>query len=156
MSRETTCCFTGLRILGKDFDFDRLYRTVIKLIEKRGVDTFICGGALGFDTQGAIAVKNAIDNGYNVKLHIYTPCNNQSEKWKDKDKIIYQELLSKADYVDIVDRPYYDGCMKQRNYKMVDNSAFCLCYFNGRPSGTAQTVSYAKKCGLEIGNLYSC
>lgn len=156
MSRETTCCFTGHRILGKDFDFDRLYRTVIKLIEKRGVDTFICGGALGFDTQAAIAVRAAINQGYKAQLHIYAPCNNQSEKWSEKDKTIYNGILKLADYVDMVDRPYFDGCMKQRNYKMVDNSAFCICYYNGSRSGTGQTVRYATKQGLEIGNLYSC
>lgn len=154
MSRETTCCFTGHRILGKSYRFERLYKTVEKLIEERGVDTFICGGAIGFDTQAAIAVIAAKNNGYNVKLHIYTPCNNQSERWNSRDKKIYQEILSRADYIDMVDRPYYEGCMKDRNYRMVDNSAFCLCYYNGRPSGTGQTVSYAKKCGLEIGNIF--
>ena len=156
MSKETTCCFTGHRILGKDFDKDRLLKTVIKLIEKRGVDTFICGGALGFDTQAAMAVRTAINMGYKVQLHIYVPCNNQSEKWSQRDKDIYDNILELADYVDMVDRPYFDGCMQQRNYKMVDNSAFCLCYYNGKPSGTGQTVRYAQKCGLEVGNLYRC
>lgn len=155
MSKEKTCMFTGHRMLGKDFSFDKLYKTVIKLIEKRNVDTFICGGALGFDTQASIAVLNAKKAGYNVQLHIYAPCNNQSEKWSSQDKALYEEILKEADYVDMVDMPYFDGCMKNRNYKMVDNSAFCLCYYNGRPSGTGQTVRYATKQGLEIGNLYN-
>jgi len=155
MPRENTCCFTGHRIVGKDFDFDRLYRTVVKLIEKRGVDTFVCGGAIGFDMYSGEAVLKAKDNGYNVKLHLYLPCNNQSDRWNAKQKIRYEELLKRADYIDMVDKPYFDGCMKERNYKMVDASAFCVCYFNGKASGTGQTVAYAQKRGLEIGNLYS-
>lgn len=155
MSRETSCCFTGHRILGRDFDFDRLYRTVIKLIEKRGVDTFIAGGAMGFDTYAAKAVLKAKENGYNVQLHLYLPCNNQTEKWPMAHKIKYNEILEKADYVDLVDKPYFNGCMQKRNYKMVDASAFCLCYYNGKPSGTGQTVKYAISKGLEIGNIFN-
>lgn len=154
MSRETTCCFTGHRVLGRDFEFDRLYRTIIKLIEKRGIDTFISGGAMGFDTYASEAVLKAKENGYNVQLYLYLPCNNQTEKWAPLFKIKYEEILKRADYIDMVDRPYFEGCMQERNYKMVDASAFCLCYFNGKPSGTGQTVRYAQKCGLEVGNLY--
>lgn len=153
MSRETTCLFTGHRALGREFDFDNLYSAVINLIEKRGVDTFICGGAIGFDTYGAEAVLKAKENGYKVKLHLYLPCNNQTEKWAPSFKIKYEDIRKRADYIDIVDRPYFEGCMQKRNYKMVDDSAFCLCYFNGKPSGTGQTVRYAKRCGLTVINL---
>ena len=39
---------------------------------------------------------------------------------------------------------------------MVDNASFLVTYFNGNQiSGTAQTIRYAKKCGLEIINLYA-
>lgn len=154
MSRETTCMFTGHRILDRGFRFERLYKTVVKLIEKRGVDTFIAGGAMGFDTYAAQAVLKAKESGYNVQLHLYLPCNNQTEKWAQAHIIKYNEILERADYIDLVDKPYFDGCMKKRNYKMVDNASFCLCYFNGKSSGTAQTVKYAISRGLEIGNLY--
>ncbi len=155
MSKETTCCFTGHRIVGRDFDFEILYRTVIKLITKRNVDTFICGGAIGFDTYAATAVLKAKEAGYNVSLHIYVPCNNQNEKWGDVQKAKYKEILNQADYVDMVDKPYFDGCMQKRNRKMVDASAFCCCYYNGLPSGTGQTVKYAQMRGLEIGNIFN-
>lgn len=155
MDKSKTCCFTGHRALGKNFSLDRLYNTVIKLITDYGVDTFIAGGALGFDTVASEAVLRAKEQGYRVALHIYVPCLNQAQRWREADRVRYESILKRADYVDINSRPYYDGCMRERNYKMVDNSSFCLCYFNGKPSGTGQTVKYAVSKGLKVGNLYN-
>ena len=36
---------------------------------------------------------------------------------------------------------------------MVDNSSVCVCYLNRESGGTAYTVDYARKNGLEIINL---
>lgn len=156
MEKNTACCFTGHRILGKNFSNEKLYEAVLCLVKNHGVSTFICGGALGFDTVAAEAVLRARNEGCDVKLHIYVPCSNQSEKWSPQQKQKYNEILEKADYVDRVNRPYFDGCMKIRNYKMVDNSAYCICYYNepeSRPSGTGQTVRYAIRSGLSVINV---
>ena len=37
---------------------------------------------------------------------------------------------------------------------MVDNSSRLICYYNGCSGGTAFTVRYAGKKGLEIVNLF--
>ena len=155
MKKEVSCCFTGHRILGKDFSVSALDNAIEYMINKC-VTIFICGGAIGFDTYAAEAVLRAKERHESIELHIYAPCNNQSAKWNIIQKNKYNEILEKADYVDMVDRPYYDGCMKERNYKMVDNSRYCICYFHeneSRPSGTGQTFRYAKRQGLEIINL---
>lgn len=152
MAKENTCCFTGHRIMSADFKRDIVARGIEYLI-CQGVDTFICGGATGFDTLCAQEVLNAKRSHPEIKLHIYAPCNNQSEKWSNSDKKTYQKILKEADFVDMPDTPYFDGCMKIRNYKMVDNSAYCLCYLNNPRSGTGQTHSYAKSKGLTIFNL---
>ena len=155
MKKEVSCCFTGHRILGKDFTISALDNTIEYMINKC-VTIFICGGAIGFDTYAAEAVLRAKERHESIELHIYAPCNNQSAKWNIIQKNKYNEILEKADYVDMVDRPYYDGCMKERNYKMVDNSRYCIAYFHeneSRPSGTGQTFRYAKRQGLEIINL---
>ena len=152
MGRESTCCFTGHRVLGADFSTDLLARGINYLIGL-GVDTFICGGAIGFDTLCAQAVLDAKLEHPHIKLHIYAPCSKQSEKWSKKDQLAYEIMLLKADYVDMPSSPYYDGCMKVRNYKMVDASAYCICYMNSPRSGTGQTHNYAKRCGLTIYNL---
>ena len=153
MAKESTCCFTGHRVIGSDFSPSVLKRGINYLIEQ-GVDTFIVGGALGFDTICAKEILKAKKAHPQIKLHIYAPCNNQSEKWSVLDTLSYNKILKKADYVDMPDFPYFDGCMKIRNYKMVDSSAFCLCYLSSSTrSGTAQTVRYAKEKGLTIFNI---
>ncbi len=160
MSREKTCCFTGHRILGEDLDLKKLVATIIDLHKNKGVDTFISGGAIGFDMKAAAAVLCVKSQfGLDVKLHIYAPCNNQSERWTIGEKGIYRSILAGADYVDMVDRPYFDGCMKDRNYKMVDASKYCIAYYHEKSSfrsGTGQTVRYARKQGLTVINLAEC
>lgn len=126
------------------------------MIEK-GVDTFICGGALGFDTEAAIEVLKLKKKKYKeIKLHIYAPCQGQDAKWNSRDQRLYKEILSRADYVDMPNTLYNNQCMKVRNYKMVDSSAYLIAYYDGTfASGTGQTVRYGEKCGLEIVNLYN-
>ena len=52
-------------------------------------------------------------------------------------------------------KPLYQsqGCMHKRNRHLVDNSSVCVCYLNKENGGTAYTVDYAGKKGLEIINL---
>lgn len=152
MAKEKTCCFTGHRILSGDFDIDVVKRGIEYLIGQ-GVDTFICGGAMGFDTACAEAVLKAKESHPEISLHIYAPCNNQCNRWSKKDIKIYEKILKKADLVDMPDREYFVGCMKIRNYKMVDASAYCICYLNSSRSGTGQTVRYAKDKGLTVFNI---
>ena len=151
MSKEKSTCFTGHRIVGSDFNIVRL-RELIDCLIQLECYTFITGGALGFDTIVAKEVLERKRNNPAVQLHVYVPCNNQDAKWSERDKKTYKEILKAADYVDIVDRPYFDGCMQERNYKMVDNASRCICYYTGKRSGTSQTVFYAKRQGLQIFN----
>ena len=153
MTKEFACCFTGHRIVGNDLNIDTLRRGIEYLIN-RGVYVFIAGGALGFDTICAQEVLLMKEKYPQIQLHIYAPCNNQTERWKMSDIKIYEEILKRADYVDVPDFPYYVGCMKDRNYKMVDSSAYCIAYLNTTSqSGTAQTVRYAKSKHLTIYNI---
>ncbi len=149
---ENSVCFTGHREVGSDFNSARLDEYINLMISK-GVKAFIVGGALGFDTIVAKRILALKKNGYDIELHVYVPCSNQSERWSLFDKMAYNKILKQADYVDMVKMPYYDGCMRVRNYKMVDNASYCICYFNGKSSGTSQTVRYAKRRGLEIYNV---
>jgi uncharacterized phage-like protein YoqJ len=153
MAKENTCCFTGHRIVSNDLDVDVLRRGLEYLIGK-GVCIFIAGGALGFDTLCAIEVLTMKKRYPHIQLHIYAPCSNQSERWRQSDRNIYNGILKMADYVSMPNSPYYDGCMLERNKKMVDSSAYCICYLNNTSrSGTAQTVRYAQKMGLTIFNI---
>ena len=153
MAKEITCCFTGHRSLGSDFTKEKLKSAIENLIDK-GVKVFIAGGALGFDTEAALEVLRQRKAGKDVQLHIYAPCSDQSSRFTFMQKLMYKKILKNADYVDMPDKTYFTGCMKIRNYKMVDNSSYVIAYYTGEfKSGTGQTVRYAQRCGLEIINL---
>ncbi len=153
MARENTCCFTGHRAIGNDLSIDTLRRGIEFLIDK-GVSVFIAGGATGFDTICAKQVLSLKREYPHIELHIYAPCNNQTARWNEMDRAVYETILGLADLVDMPNVPYYDGCMRDRNYKMVDSSAYCIAYLNNTVrSGTAQTVRYAKSKGLTVYNI---
>ena len=155
LNRINSICFTGHRYIREDFDEVRFKKIVYASIIK-GFDTFICGGALGFDTYAAEEILKMKKNFPHIKLHLYLPCNNQNSHWDLADRVKYNKIIRLADYVDMPDIPYYDGCMRARNYKMVDNSSVCFCYLNNDArSCTAQTVRYAFKQGLAVFNVSS-
>lgn len=148
-------CFTGHRRIEDDLDREKLDRAIERAIEI-GCDTFIFGGALGFDTLAAEIVLSKKKKYPNIKLHLYLPCRDQSSYWSYIDRLRYHNIREAADYVDEPSYKYFDGCMRTRNYKMVDNANICICYLNstGR-SGTAQTVRYALKRGMKVANVSS-
>jgi len=151
--RARSVCFTGHRHINNDLDMKKLEETVKELIAS-GCNIFICGGALGFDTVAANLILKLKEQYPGIKLCLYLPCNNQDARWSVRDRMIYREILERADYVDMPPSPYYDGCMRERNYKMADNSSVCICYLSGDiKSGTAQTVRYARRMGLSIINV---
>ena len=153
LNRINTVCFTGHRIIGADFD-EKAFKMAIDVALRNGFDTFICGGALGFDTYAAEEIIKLKKSHPEIELHLYLPCKDQEARWSERDKEKYYEILKCADHVDCPDTPYYDGCMRTRNYKMVDNSSLCISYLKDNvKSGTAQTVRYACQRGLFLCNL---
>lgn len=72
------------------------------------------------------------------------PCKEQDKNWKKKDKIIYRNILQKADKIIYVSEKYSNKCMLKRNRYMIDNSSYCICYLRYTKGGTVYTVNYAK------------
>jgi hypothetical protein len=62
-------------------------------------------------------------------------------------------MKAQADKVVDTSAEYTRGCMFKRNRHLVDNSSVCICYLTQRRGGTAYTVDYAQKAGLEIINI---
>lgn len=156
--REKTCCFTGHRVIPKEELLPlrmRLRREIRRLHEERGIEIFLAGGALGFDTLAAQEVLLARDMGVEpIYLVLVLPCLEQAANWPLKDARLYEELITQADEVIYTGDLYTEGCMHVRNRYVVDHSALCLAYCkNDRRGGTAYTVHYAERQGLEIINL---
>ena len=81
------------------------------------------------------------------------PCRDQDKCWTDKQKKHHQYLTDSADEVISLTEKFYAGCIKKRNFYMVDRSAYCICALIKQMSVTGQTVRYAQKQKLCVINV---
>lgn len=153
--REQTCCFTGHRELpvwGREELAAKLEDTIISLYQK-GIRFYGAGGALGFDCLAAQTVLRLRESCPAMRLILVLPCLTQTRGWPAADVQEYERIKAQADKVVYTAQDYSKGCMHKRNRHLVDNSSVCVCYLNRESGGTAYTVRYARKKGLEIINL---
>ncbi|NLD87448.1 MAG: DUF1273 domain-containing protein [Clostridiales bacterium] len=149
------CCFTGHRNLDVceiDGIRQRLRETIIKLIDK-GVNVFLAGGALGFDTIAALEVLEIRKEYPEISLILVLPCMEQTKGWSEEDRAVYDDIMSRADGHTYVQESYTKGCMFARNRRLVELSTYCLCYMREMKGGTAYTVKQAMEKGIEVINL---
>lgn len=153
--RDMTCCFTGHRRL-PPYDRDvleaRLERTLRRLIAD-GFTYFGAGGAVGFDTLAAQTVLRLREEFDHIRLILVLPCANQADGWEEHDRLLYEQIRSRADKVVYISEEYTDDCMKRRNRHLVDHSAVCVSYLTHYGGGTGYTVQYAEKCGVRVINI---
>lgn len=123
----------------------------ITALAEAGVTEYYCGGADGVDCWAAMIVLSLRKENPALHLHCILPHEGQADKWSDAVWERYHTILVQADSVEYVSRDYYDGCMLERNRRLVESAGRLLAVYNGvRRSGTGATVSYAKKRGREI------
>lgn len=153
MDIEKRCCFTGHRDINSDFK-PKMLEECIEALYNSGVDTFISGGAIGFDMLAGFAVLELKKKHPDIKLWLFLPCLDQDTMWNGEQRKMRQTLIESADYVHCPEVKYNKTVMKERNYRMVDACSCCVSYFNGKfVSGTAQTIRYALRSGKEVINL---
>lgn len=160
MDREHTCCFTGHRPnklpwgeREEDPRCTALKREIDRALEglyRRGFRHFICGMARGSDLYFAEAVLHLRERCPDVTLECARPCESQADSWPEREQRRYRDILDQGDYETLVQHHYDRFCMLRRNRYMVDRSACLVAVYNGVPKGgTAQTLAYALKNGLE-------
>ena len=88
-----------------------------------------------------------------ISLIIAVPCRDQADRWREADRIRYENIKQMADDVIYLSNHYTPDCMHRRNRYMVDHSAVCICYLTRQSGGTAYTVDYVRKSGLRIFNI---
>lgn len=72
-------------------------------------------------------------------------------RWNNSERERYHAILSQADSVDYASQDYYDGCMINRNHRLVESAGLLLAVYNGaRRCGTGATVNYARKLGRKL------
>ena len=136
-------------------EFKNNLKLIIEEYIKNGYTEFISGMALGVDTLCAEIVLELKDKYPDIKLECAIPCLNQSEKWSDNQKKRYIEILSKSDKVNYISKcNYTKNCMNDRNKYLVDNADALIAVWNGKPSGTFNTIKMAKAINIPIKILY--
>ncbi|MBO5481462.1 MAG: DUF1273 family protein [Clostridia bacterium] len=139
-----TCAFTGHRNLDADFSKSALKKQVEKMI-KKGVDTFLCGMAVGFDMLAAETVLALKKKYPNVKLIACIPCYGQERFFSEEDKKRYAVLVQNADEKTVLAERYYKGCMQKRDIYMADRADTMLAYCKRETGGAAFTVRYFQR-----------
>ena len=157
----TTCAFTGHRphkFPWKNNESDprciALKATLVVQIKNliaAGVTDFYSGMADGSDVWLSQIVLDLRKQNPALSLHCVLPCEGQADTWSASAQERYRLILNQADSADYISRKYYDGCMIDRNHRLVDAAAHLLAVYNGeRRGGTAATVRYAQKLGRDI------
>ncbi len=158
---ENSCAFTGHRPHKFPWRYDEADNRCVALkaalaaqitaLTEAGVTNFYSGGADGVDCWAALIVLELKKKNPALNLHLILPHEGQADKWSDSAQERYHSILGQADSVDYVSRKYYDGCMLDRNRRLVDAADLLLAVYNGeRRGGTAATVRYARKLGRRV------
>lgn len=150
------CAFTGHRKIKSDHEkkLPELLERAINYAYNRGCTDFYTGGAVGFDTIAAREVLKFRISHPSIRLILILPYLNQSEKWSAAQQDAYNYILRSADEVRYVTEAYYDGCIKERNLRLVADADIVIAYVSRYDSGSAQTVRMAKSRNKEVYNLY--
>ena len=138
------CVFTGHRELPSEFSKRALKDEVKKLI-LAGVDTFLCGMAIGFDLLAAETILSLKKKYPNVKLTACIPCLGQEKYFSKADQKRYVSAVKKADEKVILSDSYYRGCMQVRDKYMAERGDIMLAYCTKKEGGAAYTVRCFQK-----------
>ncbi|MBQ7646035.1 MAG: DUF1273 family protein [Clostridia bacterium] len=155
-NKRITACFSGHRKIPQE-DVPMVVKGIIDVVIeciKKGYKYFLNGGALGFDTYAAVALLNLKQKYHDIKLILVLPCPEQTKLWNDKDIKLYERIKKEADKVIYTSDHYFKGCMHKRNRYLVDHSSLCISYLKKDTGGTAYTVNYALRSGIEVINIF--
>ena len=154
-AKQETACFTGHRYLqpAQTAYLASKIPLSLEMAYRQGIRTFLCGGALGFDTMAAQAVLLFRQFRPDVRLVIAVPCPGQAACWSGEDRRRYRQILASADQTVLVSDHYDSDCMHRRNRFMVDASSLLISYVTQFRGGAWYTLRYAMQQGLPVINL---
>jgi uncharacterized phage-like protein YoqJ len=128
----------------------RLHRIATTAIAELKPDVIISGMAQGWDmaiAQCAINMK--------IPLWAYIPFIGQEQVWPQATRLYYQELLRRADKVEVCSEGgFTNAAMQHRNRRMVDDCTSLLAMWDGSPGGTANCIAYASFIDRPYTNLW--
>ena len=151
INKTYTCSVSGHREFYDKIDKKILKQIFISIIEK-GIDTFLVGMAIGFDTL-CFKILKELKYDYNFRIIACVPCENQEKNFSLSQKKEYKKLLEEADEKVLINKNYTPYCMMERNRFMVDNSSILICYVTKNYGGSYATKNYAISQGLKVADV---
>ena len=158
---RTACAFTGHRPHKFPWKYDETDSRCVALkaaltakiteLTETGVTDYYCGGADGVDCWAALIILKLRESNPALRLHCILPHKGQADRWDKPAQERYHFILEQADSVEYVGQEYCDGCMLERNRRLVEAAGLLLAVYNGEQrGGTAATVRYARKLNREV------
>ena len=147
------CCFTGHRPerLGMpEAEVISSLKKEIRTAITDGFQTFISGMARGVDLWAAEIVLALRDEGAAVRLICASPYRGFENRWSREWQERYRRVMERADLVRFICHEYSKDCFQRRNQWMVDHSVRVIAVYNGQPSGTRNTIEYARRCEVPV------
>ena len=147
------CCFTGHRPERLGMPEAKVISSLKKEIRTAitdGFQTFISGMARGVDLWAAEIVLALRDEGAAVRLICASPYRGFENRWSREWQERYRRVMERADLVRFICHEYSKDCFQRRNQWMVDHSVRVIAVYNGQPSGTRNTIEYARRCEVPV------
>lgn len=150
--RQTTAAFTGHRTYADDVP--EALRANLDLLYARGIRTFLCGMAVGFDLAAAeaVLVRRALQP--DIRLVAVVPFEGQEKRFSEADRVRYGRILGLTDATIVLSQAYHRGCYAVRNDYLIDHASVLIAWYDGSAGGTHYTVQRALRRHLEIVNLH--
>ena len=160
---EYTCCFTGHRPQSLPWGYHegdprcislkhRLKGEILCAIHDHDIRYFLSRMAQGVDTWAAEMVLE-LQRDYSIFLECVLPCRDQAIRWPYESRRRYRSILQRCNQVTLLQSQYSQDCFQRRNQYMIDRSGLVIAVWNGTPSGTGNTVRYAKAKGKLVYTL---
>lgn len=131
---------------------ESIQEAITQLID-RGYNTFITGGADGFDLLATKAILSLREEHKDIKLVVAVPFLGQEASYSEQDREFYEQSLERANHIEIVSYNFHSRAYLDRNDFMLANSSQLICYFDGQRGGTMYTYNRAKRLSMGIVNL---
>ena len=151
--RKYRLCFTGHRPEKLHSDEAAVCTVLSNAIDAAisdGYCTFITGMARGVDIWAAeIVLARKADNP-EIRLICAPPHPDFEKRWSAAWQARFQAILQQADLVKTICVEFSMASYQIRNKWMVDHSARVIAIYNGASGGTAKTIAYAEKNGVEV------
>lgn len=153
--KELSCIFIGNQIIPRACIQSLITRldSEIENLINQNVNTFISGGALGFDLIASALVIFKKERYPHIRLCFALSCREATQFWREDQKRFLQQVMAEANEIVYVNEQHQTDCVEKQHRYLVDHAAYCL-YALLKPSARIErTLSYARERELMMINV---